>query len=233
MGDITRFEDGVTESLTGLWSKFGQLNPRKYVTYIEDFHYYLAGDWTITKTEAGVGSATHALDDGHGGRFLITCDAADDDNVFFQKVKENFRFTAGKKAWFEAKLKTSDATQSDIVVGLQITDTTPLAVTDGVYFLKSDGAATVNFVTLMNSAGTTQASVATMADNTDITLGFYYDGAGSIEVYADDVKVATVAVTIGTTLVNDEDLTISFGIQNGEAVAKTLNVDYIIAIMER
>jgi hypothetical protein len=32
---------------------------------------------------------------------------------------------------------------------------------------------------------------------------------------------------------DDEDLTVSFGIQNGEAVAKTMTVDYILAAMDR
>ena len=32
---------------------------------------------------------------------------------------------------------------------------------------------------------------------------------------------------------NDEDLTFSFGIQNGEAVAKTMTIDYITMMVER
>ena len=43
-------------------------------------------------------------------------------------------------------------------------------------------------------------------------------------------------VATETTLTNvtdDEDLTISFGIQNGAAAAKTMTVDYIFAAVER
>ena len=50
-------------------------------------------------------------------------------------------------------------------------------------------------------------------------------------MFIDDAKVATQ-----TTLTNapdDEDLTISFGIQNGEAAAKTMTIDYILAAVER
>lgn len=233
MSEPTRFEYGVTNTLTGLWAKAPFLDPRKYHVYFNDFDEYVVADWVLTTVEAGAGSATEALANEDGGVLLITNDAADDDSDFFQKVGESFKFEAGKRVFFEARVKTSDATQSDIVLGLQILDTTPLAVSDGVYFLKTDGAATVDFKTLMNSAGTTQASVATMANATWVRFGFYYDGASAIEVYVDDVKVATVAVTLGTTLVNDEELTISFGIQNGEAVAKTLSVDYIFAAKER
>lgn len=228
-----RFEYGVTNALSGMWANAPFLDPRLFHVYIEDFDYFAAADWTITTTEAGGGDASEALTNVAGGVLLVTNDAADDDADFFQKVGESFKFAAGKKTFFEARLATSDATQSDIVVGLQITDTTPLAVTDGVYFLKSDGAATVDFKSLMNSAGVTSSAVATMANATYIRLGFYYDGASNIAVYADDVKVADVTVAAGTTLCNDEELTISFGIQNGEAVAKTLSVDYIIVAQER
>jgi hypothetical protein len=36
-----------------------------------------------------------------------------------------------------------------------------------------------------------------------------------------------------TNLCDDEELTISFGIQNGEAVAKTMSIDYIFVSKER
>lgn len=206
------------------------LDPTKYIVFWEDFHRYTAADWVITTTEAGAGSATEALTDGHGGLLLVTNDAADNDNDFFQNVKEQFRFTAGKKAWFEARFKTSDATQSDIVVGLQITDTSPLDVTDGVFFLKSDGVTTVDFIVEKDSVQTTSGSCATMANDTFIKLGFYYDGSSAIQVWVSDALVDTVATN---TLPNDEDVSVSFGIQNGEAVAKTLTVDYLLAVMER
>ena len=63
-----------------------------------------------------------------------------------QKTPAAFSFTPGKKAFFKCRFKVSDATQSDVVIGLQVIDTTPLDVTDGIYFLKPDDAATVNFV---------------------------------------------------------------------------------------
>lgn len=226
----TRFPNGVTNSSDiAFFADMGQLDPTKFHTYFDDFDYFTAGDWTITTTEAGAGDATEALTDGDGGLLLITNDAADDDNDFLQKKGESFKFVAGKRLWFKTRFKVSDATQSDVVIGLQITDTTPLAVTDGVYFLKADGSTTVNCLVTKNSTSTTTAA-ATLASNTFITLGFYYDGASTIQIWADDLVVAT---SVTTNLVDDEELTISFGIQNGEAVAKTLTIDYILAVKER
>ena len=226
----TRFPNGVTNSSDiAFFADMGQLDPTKFHTYFDDFDYFTAGDWTITTTEAGAGDATEALTDGDGGLLLITNDAADDDNDFLQKKGESFKFVAGKRLWFKTRFKVSDATQSDLVIGLQITDTTPLAVTDGVYFLKADGSTTVNCLVTKNSTSTTTAA-ATLASDTFITLGFYYDGASTIQIWADDLVVAT---SVTTNLVDDEELTISFGIQNGEAVAKTLTIDYILAVKER
>lgn len=232
MTDPSRFEGGVNDQIdsTSMWYQAGFLNPTKWHAYLNDFDQYVSGDWTITNV--GV-TPTNALTDIAGGALLTTVTAADNDGSFLQKKGESFKFVAGKQTFFECRFKTSDATQTDIVFGLQITDTTPLAVTDGVYFLKADDAATVDFKTLMNSAGATQAAIATLANDTFVKLGFYYDGASAILVYVNDVKVATVSVTIGTTLVNDEELTVSFGIQNGEAVAKTLTTDYIYVVQER
>ena len=225
---VTRFPNGVTN--VGEDSPFADLAmpaPTRFHTYFEDFDYYTAGDWTVTETDAG---ATQALTDGDGGLLLITNTAADNDLVAIQKKGESFRFASGKKLFFEARFKVSNATESDVVMGLQITDTSPLDVTDGVFFIKADGSTSVSFVVEKNNTATTTSSVATMADDTFVTLGFYYDGASTIE-YSVNGVVAGTSVT--TNLVDDEDLTVSFALQNGNAVARTMTVDYIFCAKER
>ena len=134
----THFTSGVTN--VGTDSTLGKLKapaPHKYHQYFNDFDTYLASDWTITTTEDGTGSASEALADGDGGVLLVTNAAGDNDHDFFQLVKEGFKFESGKQIGFHVRFKTNDATQTDIVAGLQLTDTTPLDVTDGIFFLKS------------------------------------------------------------------------------------------------
>jgi hypothetical protein len=228
----THFTNGVSNVTQGhpLY-EFGMMDPTKWVAYFNDFNTYAAGDWTITTTEAGAGNATEALTDVAGGALLITNDDADNDADFFNLVGESFQYSSTKKMFFRARFKISDATQSDIVMGLQITDTTPLAVTDGIYFTKADGSTAASFVVTKNSTATTQASVATMADDTFVTLAFFYNPqSGKFEVFADDSKVAEV---VNTNAPDDELLTVSFGIQNGEAAAKTMTLDYVFAAVER
>ena len=206
-------------------------NDTGYHRFFDDFDRYVAADWTITTTEAGGGSATEALTNEDGGVLLITNDNADDDADFFQKVGESFKFETGKRLYFAARFKVSDATDSDVVMGLQITDTTPLAVTDGIYFRKDDGDTNLDFVVIKDSTATTATAVTTLANATYVKVAFYYDGSGSdIDVLINDAVVTSVALT---NVPDDEELTISFGIQNGAAAAKTMSVDYIGAWKER
>ena len=223
----TRFPNGLTTTTKD--SPLGEFilpDMTKAHVYWEDFDYYTAADWTVTET----GVATQVLTDADGGRLLITNAAADDDANFNQKVGESYLFETGKKLWFDCLFQVSDATQSDIVIGLQITDTTPLDVTDGVFFLKADGAATIDLLVEKDNTATTTSSVATLVDATDIRLSYFWDGVDKITVYADGIAVAT---SVTTNLPDDEVLTVSFGIQNGEAVAKTMTLDYMMVAKER
>ena len=224
----TRFPNGVTNvGEQSLFAELGQPAATNFHTYFEDFDYYTAANWTVTETQAG---ATQALTDGDGGLLLLTNTAADNDLISLQKVGESFRFATGKALFFEARFKVSDATQSDVVIGLQITDTTPLDVTDGVFFIKADGAATVNFLVEKNNTATTASSIATMANDTYIRLGFYYDGSSAVQYFVNGTYTGS---SVTTNLPDDEDMTVTIAIQNGEAVAKTMTVDYVYVAKER
>lgn len=229
MAAPTRFPSGVTNAApqTTL-AQYGAPDPSAWHTYFDDFDTYTAGQWTVTET----GNATQALTDVDGGVLLITNAAADDDASYSQKVGESFLMEAGKRAVFKTRLKISDATQSDFVIGLQITDTTPLDATDGIYFIKADGSTSVSAVCRKNATtGSTSATATTIASDTYIVLGWYYDGKSSVAVFVNDAKVATLDGS--SSYLPDTELTVSFGIQNGEAVAKTMSIDYIFAAKER
>lgn len=227
MGTPTRFPSGVTnvDKAQTLGSYVAQ-DPTKVHQYFEEFDYYASGSWNITETSA---SAARALTDEDGGVFLITNSAADDAIVSLQKKGESFLFESGKKQWFKARFKASDASLSDILVGLAIEDTSPFDATDGVYFVKLSGSTTVNMIVVKDSTATT-TSAATLVSDTFIELGYVYNGKDEIGVYVNDVCVGRSAVT---NLPDDEELTVTMTIQNGEAVAKTLAIDYIFCAKER
>jgi len=232
----SRFTNGVTNNTKeNILGQLKELDPTINHTYFNDFDTYVAGDWTITTTEAGAGSATEALTDADGGVLLITNDDADNDADFFNKVGESFKFESGKKLYFKSRFKVSDATQSDFVIGLQITDTTPLDVTDGVFFQKDDGDASLDFHVEKDDTATSASAIATIVDDTYITVGFYYNGVDAVYYYAgtDSKNPTLLGKSVTTNLPDDEELTISFGIQNGEAAAKTMSIDYIFTSKER
>ena len=228
----THFTSGVTNVTAD--STFGKVkapDPTKYHMYHNDFDTYLASDWTITTTEGGSGNASEALGDGDGGLLVITNDDADDDNDFLQLVKEGFKYEAGKQLAFKARFKTSDADASDVVMGLQLTDTTPLDVTDGIFFLLTDGSTTLQFIVEKDGTQSTLDLSTAMADDTFMSLGFVYTPADQkFHVYQNNVEVGTV---VNTNAPDDEELTVSFGIQNGAAASKVLTVDYVTAMKER
>jgi len=228
----THFTSGVTNvSGDGTLGKLKAPAPHKYHSYFNDFDTYLASDWTITTTEAGTGSATEALADGDGGLLLLTNAAGDNDLDFLQLVKEGFKYEAGKQLAFNIRFKTSDATQTDIVAGLQLTDTTPLDVTDGIFFLKEDGSTSISFIVEKDSTQSTLTLPNALADDTFMTLGFVFDPKDQkFHVFQDNVLAGTV---VNTNAPDDEELTVSFGVQNGEAEAKTMTIDYVGAMKER
>lgn len=232
VNQITRLPGGVStkDATNGVFYHYPYPDPTKCYSYFNDFTAYLAAEWTITTTEAGAGSATEALNNAAGGQLLVTNAAGDNDSDEFQLLNESFLMVAGKKSWFECRFQTSDATQSDILFGLVITDTAAIdGFTDGVVFQKDDGDTDIGFISYKDSAGTTNTTVATLADDTWIKMGFYFDGADFF-LYADDVQKSREKAA---TIPDDEELRVSFALQNGEAVAKTMTVDYVFAAQER
>ena len=231
-GSTTNLDFGITNNTRQNALGFLRtLDPTVYHEYFNDFDTYVAGDWVVTETQSG---ATETLANEDGGVLLLTNTAADNDLVALQKVGESFLFESGLPLFFKARFKVSDATQSDLVIGLQITDTTPLAVTDGVYFQKNDGSTTLSFNVVKNSTATTENVIA-LANATYITVAFFYDGNQTIKYYAGtDSRNPSLLGEVGiTNLPDDEELTISFALQNGEAVAKTMSIDYIFVAKER
>lgn len=228
---VTRFPNGVTNVAdNALFADMVQPDPTKFHTFFDDFDTYTAGDWTVTETQAG---ATQALTAGDGGLLLLTNTAADDDLVALQKNPAAFTFTAGKKTFFSCRFKVSDATQSDVVIGLQVVDATPLDVTDGVYFLKADGSTAISVICRKDaSTGSTSASsIATLANDTFIELGFAYDGEGKVYYEVNGNVVGSLDAS--SSYLPDTTCTVSFAIQNGEAAAKTMTLDYIYVAKER
>lgn len=211
----------------------GGLPDTDFHHWMDDFDFYLATSWVNTET----GSGTQAVAQAKDGIFVITNAAADDDENWFQAtqlasgaVAENWAHVSGKRLYWGMRFKISDATEAEFAVGLQVTDTAPLAVADGIFFRKDDGDANLDFVASASSTDDEDLAIAVLADDTYMTLEFYYDGSSSyITAFKDGVAVGSLPISSLPTT----ELAISFGIKNGEAVAKIMSVDWIKVMQER
>jgi len=249
MGSPVRFPYGVTNvAKTNPLGSFIAPDPTAWHVFFDDFDQWVtdtssAAKYTITTTEAGAGSATEALADAKNGVLVLTTDNADNDLDFLQKIGETFLPESGKQTIFKARFKCDAATEVEWYMGLMVTDTDPLSstagggVTDGIFFMKEDGSTSVNFYVQKNATTgqLTTTGVATAAADTWVTLAFAFDGKRYVGVYVDDVLVKTVDLTTTlSTYLPDTELTVSFGLKNGEAAAtKALSVDYIFCAEER
>ena len=99
-----------------------------------------------------------------------------------------------------------------------------------MFFRKADGSTSLEFVVEKDS-GESTLTTATLADDTFVTVGFYYDSKDrKFHVYKDNNEIGKV---VNTNAPDDEELAISFGIKNGAAAAKSLTLDYINVGKER
>jgi hypothetical protein len=204
------------------------------VEYIEDFVNLPVDDttgdplaWATTVVEAGSGTTTFASTDASGGKAIITTAGNENDGGNYQLNGESFEMTSDQDVYFACKVAINDADQTDIAIGLAVTDTTILAgVSDGVYFESVDGSASISTVTEASSTETQNDSAGTLVDDTEIELEFYYDGtAGNVEFYIDGTLVNTHTTNIPSTQMRP-----SIHFLTGEATANTCTIDFIKCI---
>ena len=206
---------------------FGQ--PGHYASYSNDFFEYTAGDWTLTTTENGSGDASEALADEVYGIISISLDNSLNDADGFQLGAESFKPTAGKNIYFETKLKMSDATDTDILFGLVVTDTSPEAHANGIVFEKDDADTQWDFKTTASSVTSSESNIATAQTTNYVTLGFRVIGTSHVEYWVDDIYQGVLTSSIPST-----DLRPTMYYLNGtEGDSEILNIDYIFVSQER
>jgi hypothetical protein len=229
---VTRFPNGIsTKEASDSFASFPGVDPTALQTYFDDFLTFVATDWTVTETQV---AATQAIVAGAGGLLALTNSAADDDVNSIQKTPASFAMTANKECWFKCRFKVSDAIQSDLLIGLLVVTATPFtAPTDGIFLMKDDGDAFLDaYVRKDATTGSTSLiNIATLANDTFVVVDFYYDGAGRVYFGVNGSPRGSLAA--GSAFLPDAALTPTVSLRNGDAVARTLTVDYVMVAMER
>ena len=149
--------------------------------------------WTSTVVEVGAGTTEFDVSDAAGILGRITTAANEDDGGQYQLLGSNFEFTSGQTLVYAGiELDLSDATQSDLLFGFAVTDTSVIAgVDDGVYIECLDGGATISTVTEKSGTETQTDSVGTMVNDTFHTLEMYFDGS-SVYFFFDGAQTSTI-----------------------------------------
>lgn len=230
--DVKKLDTTIWSPVSAWIQYLSILQAVRFDHEIADFLIWDTNHWTITKVELGYGSATAVLQNIAGGVLLVTNAAADNDSYQAQFNGEPFKLLTGKFCYCEAKFRTADPTQVDLLFGLAITDTTLIAgFSDGVVWRKDDGDAYLDCQAVKNTTATTKAAVGTLAADTWTRVGFYFDGYGHITPFLNGVEYASLEIS--TNIPDDEELTPSFAIMNGEAAAKSVYIDYLMAVQAR
>ena len=166
---------------------------------------------------------------------LITTGANDFDGDNIQVVGTRFEFEANKPMYFGAKLTVSDATHSDLVVGLFGLDTTLTAASTahalnigagGAGFTKLDEVTACFFKTFTTETEKNSAAAFTL-DNEAHIYELYWDGA-ALHGYIDGSLVGKFTADITT-----EVLTPSIAFRSGSAGAKTCTIHWMRCIQVR
>jgi len=185
------------------------------------------------------GVDTVACADEVNGVLELVTEGDDDDNGELVQQCECWKLVDCYPLYAELRFKISDAEQTDFWFGL-ITGAAGFFAgppNDYVVFKKDDGDNNLDFANATNGAGNDTDTTFDLVDDTWYRLGFHWDGDTTIRWFViqdgDFPQTVLATGTVATSIVQDEELTIGFGIQAGEAAAKTLSVDYIKCVQMR
>jgi hypothetical protein len=255
MGNPTRFKNGVTNN-SGAGIVTSNMPIPDYTNinvYQDDFNHYVASDWTVVAGGAGSGTAIGA----NGGMVLTWATSGIQSNKlaaaswYFNPATSS---KAGQQIWFEAGVVPSDGSAPRFEMGL--TNGTPNASTDGVWFTKA-AAGRVWQLNIRTASGTPSVfnlpTIANTVDTALASLGYYYDGkptptlyvyfGGTVGGVVGNYMIGAVTpagATGGVTFVSGtNDLTAlpasTMGLAPSFSIATavgTFNVDYLTAACE-
>lgn len=214
------------------------------------------GVWTPgtnTNGTIALGSAATANTPGLGGYVTIGTDGTAQYDYATIKATSSttgapFKITenSGKKLWYETKVMPASVTDKFFMLGLMAPDADDITVdatgaenvADGFYFRTL--LATETQLDTATNQNTTETeiggNVGTVAANTALTLGMYFDGVTTLTFYLNGSALDDT-VTIGDTgnIPNDVGLTPVFHVKDGVAggSATSLHIDYVKCVQLR
>lgn len=214
-------------------------DPGLGINYFNDFMDEVdvtTGDgWTLTLVDTKGSLGVEAV--AAGGVLALTSATGDsaDDGIQAQLKNCAVKPAAGVNTWFEARVKVSDATQQWFC-GLAAVDTTLIAsgviddVSDKVGFFHHAASTDnkVSSITARTSADDATADVASVVDDTWMTIGFKITGITTVDFYVNGVLVESGAVTAN---VPNAGMCLSL-VSQYESADNILSVDWVKMVTE-
>jgi len=237
------------------------LNPTEGWVFFDDFIVkgpVLAANQTVTElgdwmccTDGTAGSTLTPQADAREGEIVLATTTADEDIIMSTLCGMHntgqVTFEAGKKTWFEARVKVNNVTdakidtfcgfaQEGLVVNAAVlTAADALADVDYVGFvqLAADGD---KYQTVYNTSGagggvTLSATAATPVINTYHKLGIYCDGT-TIYFYFDGVRCADSVALSAAKVPDGEELAFYYTVQNVDGADLEASIDWVRVAQE-
>lgn len=227
----TRFPNGMTTAAkSDTLGQFVLPDSTTAHTYMEDYDYYIAAEWTIGAT----GSPTIAQLDFDGGAVRVSGTGGSGSNFgSLSKTGANFKPEIGKEMWFKARLLPNSVGEQIVLAGLQAPNTDPFVAAtsqDGI-FLKNNSVADTLSLFLQKDGNETEFLLGDMPALSEFEIGWHFDGIETIKGYLNDKLLGTAL--IDSNFPDDAVLSPTWGTHNNSATARALTVDYLFAAKER
>ena len=220
---MTNFDNGLNNRNAGdLFGSMAQLDPTRFHSYMEDFDYYTAADWTLVTT----GSLGLHTIDGGGVRLVTGAVATNEESLL--KTAPGFEILQGAPTYFRAKIAVDVADECNINVGLA--DSAALVPNNCIQFRKDTADLDLDVLLRSGSADIDVAlAVAAIAAATSFTVEFYWDGQDRVYYGANGTPLGFLdasTLPVGP-------LTPTLSVFAGASGAVTLDLDYFFAATER
>lgn len=190
--------------------------------------------WNVLETNA----ASYTCRDEVNGVLLLQNGGALDDRIEVTRVCECWKFVDNYPLYAEIRFKIDDPVLAEFWFGF-ITGNTFFTQPNDFFVFECDGAADANLevTNQVNGVGNETLTGHTLVADTWLRLGLHWDGDGTVRwfVIQDGDPPQTILFTgqVITSICQDEEFTIGFGINNGSAVARHMEIDYLKVCQQR
>jgi len=190
--------------------------------------------WNVDSVGQG---ETYSCTDEVNGVLLLQNAAADDDLIEVTRLCECWKLVDNYPLYAEIRFKLDNALLSNFWFGF-VTGTSFFTQPNDFLVFENDGVdANLEISNQVNGAGNETLTGHVLSADTWLRLGLHWDGDGTVRwfVIQDGDAPQTILFTgsITTSICQDEEFTIGFGVRNEGAAARNMKIDYIKVCQRR